>query len=76
MYRFNRVVHSTFFHLMNGNGYPLGVHSTEPLPPVASVKRFKVTVILEASAGLGGEVGMTISVTAICCTVDDKARQR
>lgn len=61
---------------MNGRGYPLGIHSTEPLPDVASVKRSTATVILEASAGLGGEVGMTISVTAICCTLDDKARQR
>lgn len=71
-----QILHRTFFHLMNGIGNPLGVHSTEPLPPVASVKWSTDTVILETSEGLGGEVGMTISVTAIGCTLDDMARQR
>lgn len=75
MYKIVRILYRTFFHLMNGSGYPVGVHSTEPLPAVASVKRSTDTVILETSAGLGGEVGMTINVTARC-TFDDKARQR
>lgn len=61
---------------MNGNGYPLGIHSTEPLPPVASFKRSTDTVMLEASEGSGGEVGITISVTGIGCTLDVMARQR
>lgn len=60
---------------MKGSGYPLGVHSTEPLPPVGTVKRSTGTVILEASAELGGVVRMTISVTGIDSTPDDMARQ-
>lgn len=64
----------TFLHLIKGSGYPLGVHSIEPLPPEGIDKRFTDTVILEASAGLGGEVTMTISVTGIGSTFDDMAR--
>lgn len=51
----------TLDHFTVGNGYPVGVQSTVPLPPVGIFRRSTLTAMLEVLGG--GTSGVIVTST-------------
>lgn len=56
----NKYIICTFVHLISGNGYPCGLQSTVPLPPVGIFKCSVERVMLLISSGDGVLIEITV----------------